>query len=214
MNVVSASPPQTAVTRIDLLLVAGMVEAGSRVLDVGCGDGELLSLLTDAKGVDARGMEISQKGVNDCVARGLSVVQGDADVDLADYPDDGFDYVILSQTLQATRNPRLVLEQMMRIGKRAIVSFPNFGHWRIRWQLALRGRMPITENLSYAWYETPNIHLCSIRDFVNLVELIDARIVKAVAMDRKGAQMRVNAPWWAWNLFGEQAVFLLERPNR
>jgi methionine biosynthesis protein MetW len=214
MNLVSTPRPQTAVTRIDLLLVAGMVEAGSRVLDVGCGDGELLSLLTDTKRVDARGMEISQKGVNDCVARGLSVVQGDADVDLADYPDDGFDYVILSQTLQATRNPRLVLEQMMRIGKRAIVSFPNFGHWRIRWQIAVRGRMPITENLSYAWYETPNIHFCSIRDFVNLVELIDARIVKAVAMDRNGAQMRVNAPWWAWNLFGEQAVFVLERPNR
>jgi methionine biosynthesis protein MetW len=206
--------PHTTVTRIDLLLVAGMVAAGSRVLDVGCGDGELLRLLAETKGVDARGVEISQKGVNDCVAKGLSVIQGDADVDLADYPDDGFDYVILSQTLQATRNPRRVLEQMLRIGKRAIVSFPNFGHWRIRWQLAVRGRMPVTENLSHAWYETPNIHLCSIRDFVNLVELIDARIVKAVAMDRNGAPIRVQAPWWAWNLFGEQAVFLLERANK
>jgi methionine biosynthesis protein MetW len=205
---------QTTATRIDLLLVAGMVESGARVLDVGCGDGELLRLLSESKGVDARGMEISQKGVNDCVAKGLSVIQGDADVDLADYPDDGFDYVILSQTLQATRNPRLVLEQMMRIGKRAIVSFPNFGHWRIRWQLGVRGRMPLTENLSHAWYETPNIHFCTIRDFVNLVELIDARIVNSMAMDRNGAQIRVNAPWWAWNLFGEQAVFLLERPVR
>src|SRR6202035_5384544 len=154
--------------RVDHLLVAEMIEPRSRVLDVGCGDGELLKLL-ESRGVDGRGIELSREGVNDCVAKGLAVIQGDADIDLADYPDDGFDYVILSQTLQATRHPRRVLEHMLRIGRHAIVSFPNFGHWRIRAQLMFRGAMPITENLAYTWYNTPNIHFCTIRDFVRLV---------------------------------------------
>jgi methionine biosynthesis protein MetW len=145
------------------------------------------------------------------VAKGLSVIQGDADFDLADYPDDSFDYVILSLTLQATRNPRRVLEQMLRIGKRAVDSFPNFGYWRIRLQIMFAGRMPITENLPLAWYETPNIHFCTIRDFVALVDEVDAQIDRAVALNNSGAPMRVSAPWWVWNLFGEQAVFLLER---
>lgn len=197
--------------RVDLLVVADMVASGSRVLDVGCGDGELLTLLSDQRGVDGRGIELSQRGVNVCVAKGLSVIQGDADADLIDYPDDSFDYVILSQTLQATRHPRQVLEQMLRIGRRAVVSFPNFGHWRIRAQLGLGGRMPVTENLSNPWYETPNIHFCTISDFIDLVRKIGARVEKGTALNRFGSPMRVNAPWWAWNLFGEQAVFLLER---
>ena len=142
-------------SRVDLLVVAEMVEHGARVLDVGCGDGELLRLL-ESRGVDGRGIELSREGVNECVAKGLAVVQGDADTDLEDYPDDAFDFVILSQTLQATRQPRVVLEHMLRIGRHAIVSFPNFGHWRIRRQIALGGHMPRTENLPYAWYETPN----------------------------------------------------------
>jgi methionine biosynthesis protein MetW len=205
-------PTGAAATRIDLVLVAGMVEPGSRVLDVGCGDGTLLRMLQDGRNVDARGIELSQEGVNACVARGLSVIQGDADTDLEAYPDASFDYVILSQTLQATRRPKVVLEHMLRIGRKAIVSFPNFGHWRIRMMLAFGGRMPVTENLPVTWHETPNIHFCTIRDFIDLVEEIDARIDRGVALNAGGGQMRLTLPWWVWNLFGEQAVFVLSRP--
>jgi methionine biosynthesis protein MetW len=206
-------PTSSGATRIDLVLVAGMVEPGSRVLDVGCGDGTLLRMLQDKRGVDARGIEISREGVNACVARGLSVIQGDADTDLADYPDDSFDYVILSQTLQATRRPKVVLEHMLRIGRRAIVSFPNFGHWRVRMDVALRGRMPMTENLPVPWYETANIHFCTLRDFVDLVNKVGARIDRSIALDAGGQPMQFSLPWWVWNLFGEQAVFLLSRPG-
>jgi methionine biosynthesis protein MetW len=197
--------------RLDLLLIAGMVEPGSRVLDIGCGDGTLLALLRENRGVDGRGIELSREGVGACLAKGLPVIQGDADTDLADYPDDAFDYVILSQTIQATRQPRVVLEHLLRIGRRAVVTFPNFGHWRVRVDVAVRGRMPVTENLPYTWYDTPNIHFCTIRDFVALCRDVGARMEKAVALNAGGRPMRVTLPWWVWNLFGEQGVFLLRR---
>ena len=200
--------------RVDLLLVADMVAPGSKVLDVGCGDGELLRILTETRGVDGRGIELSREGVNECVAKGLAVVQGDADTDLVDYPDDAFDYVILSQTLQATRQPRQVLEHMLRIGRRAIVSFPNFGHWGIRLQILFGGRMPTTDNLPYSWYETPNIHFCTIKDFRGLCGVVGARMERAIALNAWGKRLRLAAPWWFWNLFGEQAVFLLSRRQR
>jgi methionine biosynthesis protein MetW len=208
---VAAAEPFLAPPRPDHLLVAEMVRPGSRVLDVGCGDGALLRLLAERRGVDGRGIELSQSGVNASVAHGLSVVQGDADTDLKQYPDDAFDYVILSQTLQATRRPKQVVEDLLRIGRRAVVSFPNFGHWRTRLQFFAEGRMPTNSNLPDPWYETPNIHLCTIRDFVDLVEMLGARMERAVALDAVGRPVRVNAPWWFWNLFGVQGVFLLSR---
>ncbi len=202
---------ETTAPRLDFLLLADMVAPGSRVLDIGCGDGDLLSLLRDRKGVDGRGIEISREGVNACLAKGLPVIQGDADTDLADYPDDAFDYVILSQTIQATRQPKVVLEHLLRIGRRAIVSFPNFGHWRVRLELLVKGRMPVTENLPYSWHNTPNIHFCTIRDFLELCAEVGAQMERSAALDGSGKPVRMALPWWAWNMLGEQGVFLLKR---
>jgi len=203
-------PPETLI-RPDHRLVWTMIGAGTRVLDVGCGDGVLLDALARSKNVDARGIEISRAGVAACVAKGLAVIQGDADTDLADYPDDCFDFVVLSQTLQATHRPRAVLEQMLRIGRNAVVSFPNFGHWRMRTHLLIHGTMPVTEHLPDTWYNTPNIHFCTIRDFVVLADELKARIVRADALDAAGRPVGVQMPWWFWNLMGEQGIFWLAR---
>ena len=196
--------------RVDHLLIAEMVTPGSRALDVGCGDGALLQLLTETKAVDGRGVELSRERVNACVKRGLSVIQGDADRDLADYPDQAFDYAILSLTIQATANPHIVLANLLRIGRRAIVSFPNFGHWSVRAQLLFTGRMPMTHNLPEPWYSTPNAHLCTIKDFVDLVKLVDAEVEQAVAFNTKGRRLPIHNTLSFGNLVGEKAVFLLK----
>jgi methionine biosynthesis protein MetW len=203
----------TTTLRVDHLLIADLVRPGARVLDVGCGDGALLQLLTERSDVDGRGVEISRDRVNACVARGLSVIQGDADQDLDAYPDDAFDYAILSLTIQATRNPKKVLANLLRIGRRAIVSFPNFGHWKVRTKLLVTGRMPVTEHLPDTWYDTPNAHLCTIKDFADLCRLVDAQVERAVAFNASGQQLGtwVRLPLTIHNLLGEKAVFLLKR---
>ncbi len=203
-----------ATPRIDLLVIAGLVEQGARVLDVGCGKGELLKLLEEQKQVDGRGIELKQSRVNFCVGRGLSVIQGDADHDLATYPDQAFDYAILSRTLQATYRPKEVLEELLRIARHVIVSFPNFGFWRIRLQILFGGRMPVTWNLPEAWYETPNIHFCTIHDFRALCDLVGARVERSFALSPYGHPLGMKVPPPLHNLAAQQAVFLLTREPR
>ncbi len=204
-------PSRAAITtpRVDHLLISDMVRSGARVLDVGCGDGALLHLLAARRQVDGRGIEVARDRVNACVAGGLSVIQGDADRDLSEYPDAAFDYAILSLTIQATRQPKAVLENLLRIARHAIVSFPNFGHWKVRQQLLMHGRMPVTPNLPDAWYESPNGHLCTIKDFVALCEVLNARVERKVAFNASGQKLGTWLPITAHNFLGERAVFLL-----
>jgi methionine biosynthesis protein MetW len=195
--------------RRDLRLIAEMIDPGARVLDIGCGDGALLAHLVRHKNVDGRGMELSQSGVNSCVGHGLPVIQGDADRDLEAYPTGAFDVVVLSQTLQATREPRKVIETLVRIGRRAIVSFPNFGFWRIRLHLLFCGRMPVSHLLAHPWYHTPNIHLCTIRDFVAMCDEIGVRVDRSVTLDRHGQPYSLDPHGSLANLLAEQGVFVL-----
>ncbi len=192
--------------RGDLAAIAGLVPSGARVLDIGCGDGALLAALRTAKAIDGRGIELSGANVAAAVARGLSVVQGDADADLADYPTGAFDVAILSDTLQAMRDPAAVLTDMVRIARQAIISLPNFGYWRVRASLMTRGRMPMTAALPAPWYATPNIHLCTIADFHDLARHLGLT-VEARAFLRGGHRCGTMWP----NLLADQAVFVLTR---
>jgi methionine biosynthesis protein MetW len=196
----------SALLRSDLAIIAGHVATHARVIDIGCGDGALLAHLVAHRQCDARGMEISPAGVAAAIAKGLSVIQGDADSDLDDFPDNSFDVAILSQTLQATHRPADVLDHLLRIANRAIVSFPNFAYWRGRLSVAVHGRMPVTKALPVEWYETANIHLCTIRDFQMLCTRKNIRVERAVYV-RNGAPVGALLA----NVLAEQAIFMLAR---
>ncbi len=196
--------------RVDLLEIARIIEPGSTVLDVGCSDGSLLDYLVREKQVDGRGIELSPEGVNQSIAKGLSVIQGNAEEDIDFYPDQSFDYVILSQTLQAMKSPDRMLEQLLRVGRKAVVSFPNFGHWKVRLNLGLLGTMPVNSTLDYPWYSTPNIHFCTIRDFVKLCQQSDIHIEQSMAINARGYRMPFLALRLA-NLLATQGMYVITK---
>ena len=196
--------------RTDLELITSLVDKEARILDVGCGNGELLKSLKNKKNVKGQGLELKQERVNKCVAKGLSAIQGNADSDLSLYPDQSFDCVILSQTIQATNNPKNILIELIRIGKKAIISIPNFGYWKVRLGFAIHGKMPITEKLSNNWYDTPNIHLCSILDFADLCRELNIKIEKTIVLNSNNTKSFNGAPNSWSNFFGEEAIFLIK----
>ena len=196
--------------RKDLDLIANLVENNSKVIDIGCGNGELLNFLSKNKNSKIQGLEINQKKVNKCVSKGLSVIQGDADKDLGLYPEKSFDYVILSQTIQATLEPEKILTELTRIGKRAIVSIPNFGFWKVRLDLLVKGKMPITSKLNSTWFETENIHLCTVSDFTDLCDQLNLKIKQTVTIASNKQKMFFGKPNKLANIFAEEAIFLIQ----
>ena len=196
--------------RKDLDLIANLVEDNSKVIDIGCGNGELLNFLSKNKNSKIQGLEINQKKVNKCVSKGLSVIQGDADKDLGLYPEKSFDYVILSQTIQATLEPKKILTELTRIGKRVIVSIPNFGFWKVRLDLLIKGKMPITSKLNSTWFETENIHLCTVSDFTDLCDQLNLKIKQTVTIASNKQKMFFGKPNKLANIFAEEAIFLIQ----
>ena len=192
-------------------LISDMIETNSRVLDVGCDDGTLMEFLKQNKNVNIRGIEISKEKVQTCISKGLTVIEGNAEFDLKQFPNKSFDYVVLGQTLQAFVNPELVINELLRVGKKAIVTIPNFGHWKVRLNLMIKGTMPVTKTLPNEWYNTPNIHMCTIKDFFKFSETINFKIFKSLALINNNVSNINNSNLLTKNLFSELGIFLIEK---
>ena len=192
-------------------VIADLIEKDKKVLDVGCADGTLMKFLKDNKNINIRGLEISKDGVQKCIAKGLTVIEGNAEKDLKQFPDKSFDYVVLSQTLQAFLNPELVISELLRVGKKAIVTIPNFGYWKIRLHLLTKGTMPITKTLPDEWYSTPNLHMCTIKDFVYFVKSRNFKIFKSLALNNDNVSLINDTNLGLKNLFADLGIFLIEK---
>jgi len=192
-------------------IISELIENESKTLDVGCGDGELIKYLLERKTKSIRGLEISKESVQNCLSKGLPVIEGNAENDLIQFPDHSFDYVILSQTLQAFLSPEKVISELLRVGKNAIVTIPNFGHWKVRLELLLKGTMPVTENLPYDWHNTPNLHMCTIKDFFNFCEKRNIEIFKSLALNKETITDINRSNLKYKNLISELGIFLINK---
>ena len=197
--------------KTEFKLIADLIETNTRVLDVGCGDGTLMVFLKNNKEIDVRGIEISKSNVQQCIGKGLTVIEGDAEQDLSQFPDGSFDFVILSQTLQAFLNPEKVISELLRVGKKAIVTIPNFGYWKVRLHLLIKGTMPITRTLPDEWYNTPNLHMCTIKDFFNFCENRKINLYKSIALHNLKSSKITNVNLALKNLTSVLGIFLIER---
>ena len=192
-------------------VISDLIEDNKKVLDVGCADGALMQFLKENKNINVRGLEISKEKVQECIAKGLTVIEGNAEKDLKQFPDKSFDYVVLSQTLQAFLSPELVLDELLRVGKKAIVTIPNFGNWKVRFHLLFKGTMPITKSLPEQWHSTPNLHMCTIKDFVNFIKSKEIKMIKTLALNNNNVSNITNNNLGTKNLFADLGIFLIEK---